>query len=221
MGFFAELVDGLSIGYGEITGGLGLDYANLVNVFIFAILIALYSVFTWKFYRSLSKKDLLNLNLAQYNKTSHPIANKFFATIFYLIEYVVILPFLIFFWFAILALIIIVLSDELLASQVIVVSAAIVTAVRILSYYEEDLSRDLAKIFPFTILTLFIINPTFFNLGRVIENLSQIPGFLKTIVLFLVLIIAVELLLRTIDLILRLFRDDEEEEKVIAESISR
>ena len=220
MGFFREFINGLSTGYGELTGSFGTDYANLINVFIFAVLIALYSVFTWKFYKSLSKKDLIHLNLAQYNRTTHPIANKFFAAIFYLIEYLIILPFLIFFWFATLALIILVLSEELLASQIIIVSASIVAAVRILSYYQEDLAKELAKIFPFTILAIFIVNPSFFELGRVVSNLAEIPTFLKSILLFLILIVVVELLLRTIDTILRLFRDDDEEEEAI-EEISR
>jgi len=199
---------------------LPVEYASLINVFIFAILIALYSVFTWKFYRYISKKDLINLNLQKYNTSEHPLANKFFAIILFMIEYIIILPFLIFFWFAILALIILVLSEELAAIQVIVLSAAIVAAVRMLSYYEEDLSKDLAKIFPFTILVIFIINPGFFSLERVLSNLGQIPGFLKSILLFLVLIIAVELILRIIDLVFNFFRSGHEETVVITKQKS-
>ena len=212
MGFFSEFAKGLSIGYSEITGTFSSEFTSLINVFIFAILIALYSVFTWKFYRYISKKDLIGLNLQQYNRTTHPFFNKLVAALFYLIEYLIILPFLIFFWFAILALIILVLSEELTASQVIIISAAIVGAIRMLAYYEEDLSKDLAKIFPFTILVIFIINPSFFSLDRVLENLRAIPTFLGNIVLFLVLIVGVELILRVIDLILNLFKSEEEAE---------
>ena len=209
MGFFSEFIDGLSVGYGELTGGLSFEFGALINVFIFAILIAIYAVFTWKFYRYLSKKDLISLNLQKYNTSTHPFARKFFAAVFYLIEYMIILPFLIFFWFAVLALIILVLSAELTAIQVIIVSAAIVTAIRMLSYYEEELAKDLAKIFPFTILAIFIINPSFFSLERVLSNLSEIPGFFGSILLFLLLIIAVEFLLRILDIIVNLFRKEE------------
>lgn len=211
MGFFSEFVGGLSSGYHELTQSLPVEYSSLLNVFIFAILIALYSLFTWKFYRSLSKKDLLNLNLAQYNRTIHPFTNKFFAIILYLIEYIVILPFLIFFWFAVLSFIILILSEELMASQVIIVSAAMVGAIRILSYYEEDLSKDLAKIFPFTILAIFIVSPSFFSLERIISNLIEIPLFFKSIILFLALIIIIEIILRVIDMIINLFRSGGDE----------
>jgi len=95
------------------------------KIFVFALLISFYAIFTWKFYKSLSKKDLVELNLSQYNRTLHPFLNKFFAVIFYIVEYIVILPFLIFFWFAVLALLILMLSNELAITQVIIVAAAI------------------------------------------------------------------------------------------------
>jgi len=215
MAFFSEFLQGLITGYKDLTLDLPLEYSSLVNVFIFAILISFYSIFTWKFYRFLSKKDLISLNLRQYNRTTHPFLNKFFATILYLIEYIVILPFLIFFWFAVLSLIILALSEELAANQIIIISAAIVASIRILAYYTEDLSRDLAKIFPFTILVIFTLSPGFFSLERIISNLATIPQFLTSILYFLILIVVIELVLRIIDSFLSLIRsNDEVEEKV-------
>ena len=208
MGSLGDSASSLSEGYVDLTGSFGSDYVALFNVFVFAILIALYSVFTWKFYRYLSKRDLIDLDLQKYNKSTHPFFSKFFAVILYFIEYIVILPFLIFFWFAVLAMIILVLSEELAAAQVIVLSAAMVAAIRMLAYYEEDLSKDLAKIFPLTILVLFIISPRFFSLERIISNISEVPGFLKTIILFLILMVGVELILRIITVIVNLFKGE-------------
>jgi hypothetical protein len=209
MGFYNEFIIGLGTTYNDLTGSLPITYLSLINVFIFAILIALYSVFTWKFYRFLSKKDLIELNLAKHNTSSHPGVKKFFAVIFYFIEYVIVLPFLIFFWFAVLALLILILSENQGINQVIVISAAMVAAIRILAYYTEDLSRDLAKIFPFTVLTIFLLNPEFFSLERILTNVTQVPQFLTNILYFLVLIIALELILRIIDVFMNLFRGDD------------
>lgn len=210
MGFFTNTINWLSEGYTNLVSGLSPEYFNLLNVFIFAILIALYSMFTWRFYRYLSKKDLINLNLQQYNKTNHPFWTKIVASLLYLLEYIVILPVLIFFWFAVLALIILILSENLAAIQIITLSAAMVAAIRMLSYYEEDLSKDLAKIFPFTFLAIFIINPGFFSLERVLSNLAEIPSFLSSIVLFLVLIIVVEIVLRFSEVVIDLFKSEKE-----------
>jgi len=203
MGSVADFFEGFIIGYSDLFVVLPEEYFALINVFIFAVLISLYAVFTWKFYRLLSKKDILSLNLSQYNGVEHPLLKKLVAISLYMVEYIIIMPSLIFFWFGILALIILVLSESLDIGQVIIVSAAMVTAIRILAYYEEDLSKDMAKMFPFTILAIFILSPEFFSLGRITSNLSLIPELFNKIIYFLLLIISIEFLLRILDLGMR------------------
>lgn len=185
--------------YNSLIASVPQQYSDLVIVFIFALLIAIYSIFTWKFYRFLSKKDLIELNLFQYNHLSHPFFRKSLAIILYFIEYIIILPFLIFFWFAVLALVILVLSETLTINKVIIISAAMVAAIRFLAYYEEDLSKDLAKMFPFTILAIFIVNPEFFSVERILNNLVKIPELIQSIFYFLLLIITIEIVLRFLD----------------------
>jgi hypothetical protein len=126
-----------------------------------------------------------------------------------MIEYIIIMPALIFFWFSILALIILILSENLGIGQVLMVSAAMVATIRILSYYEEDLSRDIAKIFPFTILAIFILNPRLFSIGRKTTNLALVPDLFVKIIYFLILIVAIELLLRVLDLGMRFMFSNE------------
>ena len=203
MGGVTEFFGGLVKGYSELFATLPEEYFALVNVFIFAVLISLYAVFTWKFYRLLSKKDIISLNLSKYNSLEHPFLKKVAETALYMIEYVIIMPALIFFWFGVLALIILVLSESLEIGQVIIVSAAMVAAIRILAYYEEDLSKDMAKMFPFTILAIFILSPEFFSLERITTNLTLIPELFSKIIYFLALIIMIEFLLRILDLGMR------------------
>jgi len=204
-----EVKNGLTSGYNQFLSLIPESYQPLINLFIFALLISLYSIFTWNFYRNLSKKDLLALNLTQYNRTTHPFVNKVFASFLNIVEYLVILPFLIFFWFAILALIILILSEGQTASNIIFISAAIVAAVRILSYYTEDLSKDLAKLFPFTILTIFLLTPNFFSLDRVLSFITEIPLFLNNIFYYLLFIVFLELILRILDTLINLIYSDE------------
>ena len=74
---------------------------NFLTLFILVLIIVIYSIFIWKFYRFISKKNILQLNLNKYNKTEHPFLTKILAATFYFLEYIIILPFLIFFWFAV------------------------------------------------------------------------------------------------------------------------
>ena len=208
MGAISNLLSDIRINSPE---GSLFDYSSLILVFIFSVLIVIYSIFTWKFYRYLSKKDLISLNLQQYNRTEHPGLNKFFAGVLYLLEYIIILPIIVFFWFAVLGIMVLALSEELAASQIIIVAASLVIAIRILSYYEENLAQELAKIFPFTLLAIFIINPSFFSLQRIITNLKTVPEFAGELITFLVLMAGVEFLFRIIDLIVKFFSSNDEE----------
>ncbi len=63
MGGISDFFGGFVKGYSELFLNLPEEYFAIVNVFIFAVLISLYSVFTWKFYRLLSKKDCCNFPL--------------------------------------------------------------------------------------------------------------------------------------------------------------
>ena len=212
MGILGVIQNSSIEGYKNLTNLLPPAYAPIITLLIFSVLISLYAIFTWKFYRSLSKKDLIQLNLGRYNYSSHPFLKKFFATILYLTEYIIILPFLIFFWLATLALIILVLSEQQNAKHILTISAAIVAAIRILSYYQEDLSKDLAKLFPFTILSIFILTPDFFDFPRIIESLSQMKEFLSSTIYFLIFIVLVEIVLRFLDVIFKLMRNDDSTE---------
>ena len=70
---------------------LGTEASLMLTLLFFTAVLVLYSVFVFYFYRYLAKKNLIELNLEQYNKYSHPGIIKFFAAIFYFIEYIIIL----------------------------------------------------------------------------------------------------------------------------------
>ena len=55
----------------------------------------------------------------------------------------------------------------------------------------EDLSKDLAKIFPFTVLALFLLKPNFLNVKNLFEKISQIPGLFNNIIIFILFIFIV------------------------------
>lgn len=75
---------------------------------------------------------------------------------------------------------------------VFLVSSSLIIAIRIAAYYNEDLSKDLAKLLPFALLGIFLLSPTFFSLDEVMQRLSEIPNFVIQIAAFIVVAIAVE-----------------------------
>jgi len=149
------------------------------------------------------------LDLNQYNTSEHPFLEKTIATFFYIIEYFLILPFLIFIWFSIFTLFLIFLTDNLELGALLLISAAILAAIRMTAYYHEDLSKDLAKLFPFTLLAISILNPNFFSIERILNQFKEIPAFFNEIIIYLVFIIFLETILRFVDFIFSFYRLDD------------
>lgn len=183
---------------------------SFINLFLLVILVVVYSIFIWKFYKFISKRNIIELNLNQYNRYEHPFLVKLFAGIFYLLEYIVILPFLIFFWFSIFTLFLVFLTNNIAINLVLIISATIIGAIRMTAYYNEDLSKDLAKLLPFTLLAISITTPNFFNMERVLNHISQLPAFFSEIIIYFVFIMILEIILRFFEFIFSLFGLEEE-----------
>lgn len=183
------------------------NYKIISTFAIYFILIAIYVIFVWKFYRFLAKRDITNLNLYQYNRENYTSLKKFFAVILYILQYIIMMPILVIFWFSVLALFVLVLSEGQTVAQVVVVSAAVIGVVRFTSYISEDLSRDIAKLLPFTILGVFLISGNFFSIQNLITRISEIPSLFNHIAIYIIIIAALEIVMRIIQLIGHQFAD--------------
>jgi len=183
------------------------QYRILINLGFYTIFIAIYAIFIWKFYKFLASREILALNLRQYNHSKYPSLEKFFAILLFSIEYIVILPFLVLFWFAILSLFLLILSEQS-AQQILLIAAAIIASTRITAYISEDLSKDLAKMLPFAVLSIFLINAHFLDGGNIISKLVEIPLLFNNILYFIVFIFVIEYVLRIIYSIAQLFASE-------------
>lgn len=190
------IADKLSNLYETILNDLPGNFKILPPLFILGIIIAVYSIFIWFFYRFLARKDVLQLNLAKYNVYKHSGVIKFFRVIFFIVEFIIITPIAIFFWFTILSVFLIVLAKELEVGVVILICASFISAIRITAYFNEDLSKDLAKLVPFTLLGVVILTPGFLELETTIQRITQIPLFMNTAFYYLLFIIGLEIILR-------------------------
>ena len=130
----------------------------------------------------------------------------------------VLLPIVTFFWFTILAVLILVLASEIDAGTVLLISAALVASVRATSYISESLSKDLAKMIPFTLLAIAITNSSFFEIDLLFDRMAEIPTLLINIPYYLMFIISIEVIMRIADSINSFIRpmgdiDEESDEK--------
>jgi len=197
-----------------IANSTGIGSADLIKsgfILLELILsISVYSVFIWYFYRFIAKRDILKLDLNKYNQFKFGFLLKFFAVIFYIIEFIVIIPLLVIFWFAIFSLLLLLLAKEQPPSSIVLIAISVVGAIRLTSYFNEDLSKDLAKMIPFTLLAIAIITPGFFDFSLTMQKIYEVPLLLNNILIYGVFIIILESLLRLGNLVHSLISPSEE-----------
>lgn len=203
--------------YREFIAFLPSPLGQFFNLLILVLLIVLYSIFIWKFYKFISTKNFLGLNLNRYNRSQNPMFTKLLAGAFYFLEYIIILPFLIFFWFSIFTFFLIILTATKEISQILVISAAVIAAIRMTAYYKQNVSEEIAKMLPLTLLAVIVLNPNNFSeaqyIERILTHLSQIPDFFGQIIYYLGFMIGLEIILRFFDFIFSLFGLEEETEE--------
>ena len=124
---------------------------------------------------------------------------KTLAAVFYILEYLIILPFLVFFWFLVFTIFLILLTENLELQTILIISATVIAAIRMTSYYNEDLSRDIAKLLPFTILGVAVTQSTTFSFQKILTQVFAIPNFFGHIASYMLFIFIIELILRILE----------------------
>jgi len=204
--------------YNEFIAILPSSVGQFVNLLILVLMIVIYSILVWKFYKFISKKNPLGLDLNKYNSTQNSFFSRLFQGTLYFVEYILILPFLIFIIFAVFTFFLIILAQNQEISQILIISAAIITAIRMTAYYKENLSQEVAKMLPFTLLAITVLNPNNFSdaqyIERILIHFAQLPGFFSQIFNYLIFIVLIEAVLRFFDFIFSLFNLEEKDETV-------
>jgi hypothetical protein len=176
-----------------------------LQLFIFTFVLFFYAVFVWYFYKTLSKRDLFKIDLEKYNlpHVKHKTLGKAGSVIKYILKYGLIFPVYIFVWFLVLSIFLLVLTEEATVNHILMLSIVVVSTTRVTSYFKEDLSNDLAKLIPFALLAISLVDPNFFSVETTIARLSEIPLLWSDILQFLIFSILLEWVLRSLYLIKR------------------
>ena len=164
---------------------------------------SVYAIFIFRFYRFLAAKDIFELDLSKHNHAGFKLVRKTIGLAFYAIKYLIMFPVLAFFWFLVLAVLLSFMSKNQKIENVLLVSMAIVGAIRVAAYYKEDLSRDLAKILPFAMLGIMLIDSSILaTLSTSVTNIRAIGSNFELILYYLILIVAMEFALRIVYVIM-------------------
>ena len=193
---------------------LGTTITIIKPLMLFVAAMVVYSIFIFKFYRFLAKKDIIEINLKRYNSAQHWLSKRVVSTILYVIEYIIFMPIFVFFWFGFFVVLIAFLSENMTIDQILLVAIALVGSVRVVSYYNEELSKDLAKMLPLALLGVFIIDMTKFSYTDTIIVIQNAAYSIDLIIYYLGFIVFLEFILRIgYDLLYVFLPHKEKEEK--------
>ena len=163
---------------------------------VYTLFMAAYAVFVFKFYRFVASRDMFAVDLSRYEDAGLRWLKSSFHVVIYILKYLILFPVFAFFWFAVLTLILAFLSKGQAFSDSLLIAIATVGAIRVTAYYRESLSRDLAKILPFTVLAVFLVDVSFFSVDESIESLKEARDYTEEILYYLLLLVALEFVLR-------------------------
>jgi hypothetical protein len=201
-----------NLNYLNISSILPEDLKFFILLIGLTIVIFFYGLFTWSFYRFLSKRDVLELNLNEYKSDEYSLGKKFLDAFLYFLEFILIYPVSIILWFSVLSLFLIVISNGIEINMIILLCASIIAAVRILSYINEKISKEIAKIIPLSLLSILIVSPNGFNVSNIIEKIIQIPSLFNKLLYSLIFIFMLEVILR-INYLIKILRKKREKDR--------
>jgi hypothetical protein len=180
-------------------------FQKIIMLLIFSLIIVAYSLFVWKTYRLISKKNILALNLKKYNNLQNASIHKILASIIYFLENLFISPLVIIFGFVAFSLFILFLTEGLPLETILIISSVIIASVRMISYipvYGEKAAQEVAKLLPYTLLGVAIVRGGFLNFQQLLDSLGRIYLMFGDILIYLSFLIILESILRFFDLIL-------------------
>lgn len=184
MAFGFEIgVDNL-IGKFSIEKILSGDLSLFTWLFSIIIMIALYSVIIYHFYRYIARRDCFKKSDKKHSKAAG------------VLKYMFVFPVIAMLFFIGFSMILIFLTNTIDISQVLYTAFVLVLAIRITAYYTEDLSKDVAKMLPFAILGIFLVDSSYFSIESVADRINLLPDYINLIIQFLLLIIFTEWIFR-------------------------
>lgn len=167
-----------------------LDFNGLIfPLLLYTFLIAAFAVFVWIFYKSISKRDLFQLNIQDKKKRWQMI-------IIHVLKHLVLFPIFTFLWFAAMTIVLFFISKSQSTQTIMLISMAMIAAARITAYYKQEIAQEIAKIMPLAVLGLFVADPTFFSFDMTIAHFYEVPLLVPLLLDYLAFAVLLEFLMR-------------------------
>jgi hypothetical protein len=140
----------------EVYGITSSQVDEMAKTAVIVVAIVMYSGLVFRFYRLLARRTMISIDTTTDKKGLIGWLSRQNKRLIFIILYVVLTPTLIGFWALVLSAILVILNGGQQLSSVAELAVAVVGAIRITSYFSENLAQDLSKMLPFAVLGVFL-----------------------------------------------------------------
>ena len=181
--------------------------STIYDLGIYIAGLAAYAVFVWHFYRFISRREIISIDYDKYDTRGKLSLVRISA---YIVAHVFLFPLIIYVWFFIYSMFMFILAKDMTMGTILLIAISVIGAIRITSYYKEDLAKDVGKLLPFGLMGVFLTSsalisdsPNFFALDDFENRLNEFPLFVGKVIEFVVIVVIIETILRTLFVIKR------------------
>lgn len=166
---------------------------ELGTLVVYGIGIAVYALAVYLMWETIGRRDLVRDESAPRGSVTRRA--RFFRATGYLALY----PLVTFAYFAFLSVSLFFLAKGQTVATILLSSMAIVVGIRTSAYLSSNLSRDVAKLLPLSLLGVFIIEPGYFDWGVAWAKFADAVALWPLLVRYFLLLALVEVALRAIE----------------------
>ena len=160
---------------------------------ISTIVLFLASLLAWYIYsKQLAKRDLFELPQIMENKSF----GNFLKKMVYFLKYLIVFPIYSFLWFWIFSFLLFLLSKSRTLEEIFYFGIVVVAATRIGAYVSEKLAEDMAKLLPWSLILIFLIDPSAITIKSILSSFDTFYQQIPKVAKYLAFIVAVEWVLR-------------------------
>jgi hypothetical protein len=164
-----------------------------LNLFASTLVLFLACFLAWYVYsKQLAMRNLFEI--PKVHETSR--AKTLFNKIMYFLKHLLIFPLYAFMWFLIFSFLLFLLSKERPIDQIFYFGIIVVAATRIGAYVSEKLAEDMAKLLPWSLILIFLIDPTAITFSSIASSVKTFYLEIPKVAKYLLFIMAIEWLLR-------------------------
>ena len=168
-------------------------YRHVLILLSSTIVLFLAIFIMWYFYhKQLSRKDLFEIPKIDSNSKFVNFINRFI----YFSKYVIIFPLYSFIWFLIFSFLLVLIAKSRPIGEIMFFGIVIVSVTRISAYVSPKLAEDMAKLLPWALIIIFLIDPQSITIESVQISFNSFVQEIPNVAKYLIFIAFVEWSLR-------------------------